>query len=87
MSIILERFENSPDLVRRYSDQGYLIRQIETGNLYGEAIDLETAPWTYEETDIPAEQPEEEQIPEEEQNLEEEISDSEALDIIFGGEY
>lgn len=74
MSIILERFENSPDLVRRYSDQGYLIRQVETGNLYGEAIDLETSPWTYEETDIPTEP-------------EEEITDEEAIDILFGGEY
>lgn len=51
------------DLIKRYSDQGVCIRQIETGNIYSEAIDLRTAPYTYEETDIPInpEDPEDEQ--------------------------
>lgn len=43
------------DLIKRYSDQGVCIRQIETGNIYSEAIDLRAAPYTYEETDIPIE--------------------------------
>lgn len=34
-----------------YSDEDYQIRQIETGNIYDSAIDVETAQFTYEETD------------------------------------
>ena len=37
-------------LYRNYSDENYYIRQIETGNKYTEAIDIESAPYTYEET-------------------------------------
>lgn len=40
------------NLYRTYSDEGYHIKQIETGNIYDEAIDVEDAPYTYEETDI-----------------------------------
>jgi len=36
-------------LVRRYSDQGYYIER--DGILYDEAIDLETSPYVYTETD------------------------------------
>lgn len=45
-------------LYRSYSDEGYFIRQVETGNVYEEAIDIEGAPYTYEETDelIPKEE-------------------------------
>lgn len=45
-------------LYRSYSDEGYFIRQVETGNVYEEAIDVEDAPYTYEETDklIPKEE-------------------------------
>lgn len=39
-------------LIRTYSDEGYLIRQRETGELYMEAIDIEDAPYTYEETTL-----------------------------------
>ena len=38
-------------LFRTYSDEGYIIRQIETENEYSEAIDVEGAPYTYEETE------------------------------------
>lgn len=38
-------------LYRSYSDEGYYIRQVETGNVYSEAIDVDGAPYTYEETD------------------------------------
>lgn len=34
-----------------YSDSNVYIRQIETGVEYNEAIDVENAPYTYEETD------------------------------------
>ena len=38
-------------LYRTYSDEDFKIRQIETGVVYDEAIDVENAPYTYEETD------------------------------------
>lgn len=53
--IIKEFFETRKDgvnLYRTYSDQGFMVRQIETGILYSEPIDVEDAPYTYEETDI-----------------------------------
>lgn len=34
---------------------GYQIKQVETGVIYSEAIDVENAPYTYSETDIPIE--------------------------------
>ncbi len=54
--IIREYFATRKDgvkLYRTYSDQGMMIRQIETDALYSEAIDIENAPYTYEETDTP----------------------------------
>lgn len=39
------------DLYRTYSDENYMIRQIETGNIYIDAIDVENADFTYEETE------------------------------------
>ena len=46
----LETREDSVNLYRHYSDKGVMLRQIETGILYGEPIDIEDAPFTYEET-------------------------------------
>ena len=43
-------FEN---MISHYSDDGKMIRQIETGNLYEEAVDLYPCRFTYKETDIP----------------------------------
>ena len=43
--------EDGVNLYRTYSDQGFMLRQIETGILYGEPIDIEDASYTYEETD------------------------------------
>ena len=40
---------------RRYSDQNVKLRQVETGNLYEDAVDIVPCPYTYEETDIPIE--------------------------------
>lgn len=48
------------DMYRTYSDEGFKIRQIETDTLYDEAIDLESKNYTYEETDVPIEDEEEE---------------------------
>ena len=39
------------NLYRTYSDAGYYIKQNPTGVVYSEAIDVEGAPYTYEETD------------------------------------
>lgn len=41
--------------VKTYSDAGMYIRQEQTDALYSEAIDVENAPFTYVETDIPIE--------------------------------
>lgn len=40
------------NLYKTYSNSNYLIKQVETNSLYQEAIDIENAPYTYEETDI-----------------------------------
>ncbi len=60
--------QDGVNLYHTYSDNGVMIQQVETGNQYDEAIDVEGL-YTYTETDIP---------------IEEEISDSEALNIIMG---
>lgn len=39
------------NLYKTYSDKGYYIKQQPTGVIYTEAIDVESAPYTYEETD------------------------------------
>lgn len=43
---------NDTDFIYTYSDSQYLIKQVETGELYGEAYDLAELPKEYEETDI-----------------------------------
>ena len=40
---------------RRYSDKYVKLRQIETGNIYEDAVDVIPCRYTYEETDIPIE--------------------------------
>lgn len=39
------------NLYKTYSDEGYRIKQVETGSIYDEAIDIETTSYTYQETD------------------------------------
>ena len=39
--------------VRHYSDIGMMIKQVETGVMYSDAIDERPCKYTYEETDIP----------------------------------
>ena len=43
---------NGGDFIYTYSDSQYIIKQIETGELYGEAYDLAELPKEYEETNI-----------------------------------
>ena len=52
--------EDGVNLYRTYSDAGFKIRQIETGIVYNTAVDVETANFTYEETDELIEPEEEE---------------------------
>ena len=59
--IIKEFYKKRSDginLYRTYSDSNLMIRQVETGDVYAEAIDVENAAYTYEETDIPIEEDE-----------------------------
>lgn len=53
--IIKEFYKKRSDginLYRTYSDSNLMIKQIETGNVYTEAIDVENAAYTYDETDM-----------------------------------
>lgn len=53
MSIIKEFYKTRKDgvnLYRTYSDEGYIIHKIGTEEIYDEAIDVENAPYEYEET-------------------------------------
>ena len=53
--IIKEFYKKRSDgvnLYRTYSDSKLMIKQVETGNVYAEAIDVENAAYTYEETDM-----------------------------------
>lgn len=44
--------EDGVSLYKRYSNKGTMLLQMETGIMYEEPIDVEGAPYTYEETDI-----------------------------------
>lgn len=48
----LKTREDDVNLYRTYSDKGVMLLQKETGILYSEPIDVEDAPYTYEETNI-----------------------------------
>lgn len=58
MAVIKEYYATRKDGVRlykSYSDKNLYIKQQPTGIEYAEAIDVETAPYTYAETDKPIE--------------------------------
>lgn len=53
--IVREFYEKRFDgmnLYKTYSDAGFYIKQNPTGVVYSEAIDVESASYTYEETDV-----------------------------------
>ena len=52
--IIVELVDNNMR-ERRYSDKDMMLRKIETGELYEDAVDVIPCHYTYEETDIPIE--------------------------------
>lgn len=65
--------EDLKSRIRHYSDVGYKIRQIETGVLYDDAVDVLPCKYTYEETD--------KLIPVEDASFEDK---AEAYDILMG---
>lgn len=70
--MIIPQYLEGGARIRRYSNEGYYIRQIETGEIYEDAVDVVPCRYTYEETDekIPVmEEPDNELIPEEEEEL------------------
>ena len=64
--------EDGVNLYRTYSDEQYMIRKIGTDELYEEAVDVENAPYEYEETDIKIEIIEENVVSEEIEYIEKE---------------
>lgn len=68
--MVIEIMVDGGERVRHYSDNDVMIRQIETGILYEDAVDVLPCAYTYEETDTPI--------------MDMDISDSEALGIITG---
>ena len=54
MAIVREFYKTREDgvnLYRTYSDENYMIRKVGTEEIYEEAIDVENAPYEYEETE------------------------------------
>jgi hypothetical protein len=58
--MIKVEYIESENRERRYSDQGVKLRQVETGVLYIDAVDIIPCPYTYEESDEPIESVDEE---------------------------
>lgn len=57
MSVKTQKVENR---VRHYSDKDLKILQVETGIVYDDAVDEVPCRYTYKETDIPIDVPEDE---------------------------
>lgn len=53
--MILTELLNDGTLIRHYSDQGFLLLQVETGAKYSDPVDIVPCPYTYEETEELAE--------------------------------
>lgn len=66
-----ELIENG-NRIHHWSDADMKLRQVETGNIYDDAVDVMPCRYTYEETDIPIE--------------ETEATAEEVLDILLGGD-
>ena len=56
--MILTELLNNGTLIRHYSDEGYLLLQVETGAKYSDPVDIVPCPYTYIETDELAEEDE-----------------------------
>jgi hypothetical protein len=53
MIITQHPYEGKDNLVLTKSDSGYRIKQVETGEVYDEAVDVYPCRYTYTETDEP----------------------------------
>lgn len=53
--------EDGVKLYRTYSNEGFRLRKVGTDEIYDDAIDVENAPYEYEETEEFIEQNEEEE--------------------------
>ena len=62
--MLKEEYIEDGKRVRHYSDEGFKIRQIETGIVYDDAVDVVPCRYTYEETDVPIEDYGEPALPE-----------------------
>lgn len=72
--VITEHYMTRPDgvnLYRTYSDDGHRIVQTDTGVVYDEAVDVENSGHIYAES---------------EEMIEDELTDSEALRLLLGGD-
>lgn len=65
-----QRRSDGVNLFISYSDAGFKLHKVGTDEIYDEAIDVEDAPFQYEETDEPVEG--------------EEVPDEEAIRILLG---
>lgn len=53
--MIKTEYVENGERIRHYSNIGMQIRQVETGIIYEDAVDVLDAGYTYEETDLPIE--------------------------------
>lgn len=51
--LIMDDGSENEGLTKHYSNSGMMMRQVETGAEYAEAVDIYPCAYTYEETDIP----------------------------------
>lgn len=51
--LIMDDGSENAGLTKHYSNNGMMMRQVETGSEYAEAIDIYPCAYTYEETDTP----------------------------------
>ena len=54
--MLIEEFIDNNTRVKHYSDINMKIKQLETGIIYDDAVDVIPCKYTYEETDIPIEE-------------------------------
>ena len=83
--------EDGVQLYRTYSDEYFMIKKVNTEELYEEAIDVETVVYEYEETDIkienviiPTPTPTPEPTPDTPEVDEEILMKAQAYDILMG---
>jgi hypothetical protein len=57
--MIITRLLKEETLIQHYSDEGYMLLQVETGIKYSDPIDINPCPYTYIETEEKIEELEE----------------------------